>query len=56
MIIKEVKVSEVINELKSCYEEITAIQNNKEYSPKQKEEMIKDKLVSVVEKINRYTK
>ena len=52
---KEVKVSEVINELKSDYEQIMAIENNKEYSRKQKDEFIRQRLIKLVEEINKYT-
>jgi len=39
-----VKVSEVINILKSHYDQILAIESNKEYSRDQKEELIKSQV------------
>lgn len=53
---KEVKVSEVINELKYDYEQILSVMSNKEYSPEEKEKLVKQIFMKITEKINEYMK
>jgi len=50
----KVKVSEVINDLKSKYEQITAIMNDEKSSEVQKEERVELIMKEIVTKINEY--